>query len=447
MNKGRRNLVRIISFLTAVVVVLVVWGGTCAYELSVVKRQVGASRERALAELGTYMNDIDINLQKCRYVSGSVMLSRISEKLWRSSSAAKQNLSEITDGNTDVSAVYKFLSQVGEYTLALNKKAASGKDLSVKEKENLEELKKYSERISQKVNYLTEQNESGTLDFEEVKSTLEGGDGENNIYIANELNDTNQSLGDYPTLIYDGPFSDNIGNKTSQLLKNAERVSQKEALKKAADFLNISENDLFFLNKTESNMSTYTFYNSSLTVSVTQKGGLVCSFLSWEYAGESQISQEEAVKVATEFLNEHGYKKIKESYYSTSDGICTVNFSYYEGGVTYYTDLIKVSVALDNGEITAFDATGYLVNHTKRTVPDKTKYTLESAQKFLNGDLTVLSCKKVFIPTEWESEIYVYEYRCKSEESQEMLVYLDPQSGEEQDILLLLYADGGILTQ
>lgn len=446
MKKRRRNLVRIVSFLTAVVVVLAVWGGTNAYKLSVVKRQVRASRERALTQLGTYMNDIDVNLQKCKYAAGGDMLSRISEELWRSSSSAKENLSEITDGNTDVSGIYKFLSQVGEYTLSVNKKAALGKEVTAEEKETLEKLKKYSEEISKKINYLTEQNESGGLDFEEVKSTLEN-DGDGNLYIANELNDTNQTLGDYPTLIYDGPFSDNIGNKSSQLLKNAERISQKEALKKAADFLNIAENELYFLNKTESNMSTYTFYNSALTVSVTQKGGIVCSFLTWKYAGESEISQEDAVKIATEFLNERGYKKIKESYYSTTDGICTVNFSYYEEGVTYYTDLIKVSVALDSGEITAFDATGYLVNHTKRSVPEKTKYTLTSAQKLLNTDLRVLSCKEAFIPTEWESEIYVYEYHCKAKDSQEVLVYIDPQTGDEKDILLLLYSDGGVLTQ
>ena len=41
----------------------------------------------------------------------------------------------------------------------------------------------------------------------------------------------------------------------------------------------------------------------------------------------------------------------KESYYSVADHICTVNFAAQQNGVTCYPDLIKVSVAMDNGSI------------------------------------------------------------------------------------------------
>lgn len=446
MRKSKRKIVRIVAFPTALVLVLAIWGAVNMYNLNLVNRQVTASRERALTQLGTYMNDIDLNLQKCMYASGAQMLSDVSSKLWRSSASAKESLSEITDGNTDVSGVYKFLSQVGEYTLSLNEKIASGEELSAEESENLSKLKKYSEQLSKNVNYLVEQNESGGLDFEEVKSTLEG-EGSGKLYLGDELNDANQSMQDYPTLIYDGPFSDNIERKTSRLVENLEEVSQKDAQKKAAEFLGINEDELYFLSKTDSNLSNYTFYNSDTTVCVTQKGGLVCSVLSSDYAGESVISQEDAVKKATEYLKKHGYKKIKESYYSTADGICTVNFSYYENGVTFYTDLIKVSVALDTGKITAFDTTGYLMNHTKRDIPENPKYTLESAQKFLKKSFRLISSAKAFIPTESGGEIYVYEYHCEADDGQEILVYLDSQTGEEKDILLLLYSDGGVLTK
>ena len=40
------------------------------------------------------------------------------------------------------------------------------------------------------------------------------------------------------------------------------------------------------------------------------------------YAGESKISAEDAIRKATAFLGEKGYTKIKESYYSTVDGVC-----------------------------------------------------------------------------------------------------------------------------
>lgn len=446
MIKKRRTLVRIVSFLTAIVVALGVWGGMNMYKLAVIRRDVQASRERALTQLGTYMDDIDINLQKCMYSSSEAMLSDVASKLWRSSSSAKESLSEITDGNTQVSGFYKFLSQVGEYTLSLNEKLATGEKLTIEETDNLKKLKNYSEKLSRTINYLIEEEENGGLNFEEVQSTLQS-KGDEKLYLATELNDANQALEDYPTLIYDGPFSDHINSKKSELVKNLEEITQDNAQEKAAKFLGLNKEDIYFLNKTDSNLSTYTFYNNDTTVSVTQKGGLVSYMLKSRYAGESKVDAKEAVKKAKAFLQEKGYTKIKESYYSTVDGVCTVNFSYYEDGITYYTDLIKVSVALDNGEISGFDATGYIMNHKSRAVPENVKYTLESAQKLIKDDLKVLSYKKAFIPTDYETENFVYEYHCRAEDSQEILVYIDPVSGQEKDILILLYTDGGVLTK
>lgn len=446
MIAKRRKTVRKISFLTAIIVALSVWAGVSSYKLVMAKKEVQRSNERALTQLGTYLDDIYLNLQKCMYSRSENMLSEMSSKLWRSSASAKENLSEITDGNTEISGVYKFLSQVGEYTLSLNERLAQNKELTKEETENISKLLEYSKKLSEDINYLISQEENGLLDFEEIKSTLQS-EGDSSIYIGDSLNDANQSINDYPTLIYDGPFSDHVNNKKPVLIEHLEVVSQAQAQEKAADFMGADSQHIKFHSKTENNLSTYNFYNGDYTVSVTQKGGVVCYMLTSTYASEIRLSPEDAVKKATEFLKDKGYTQIKESYYSTNDGICTINFAYYEDGVTYYTDLIKVSVSLDEGKITAFDATGYLMNHRERKIPQKVKYTLENGKKLLKKDLKVISYKKTYIPTEWETEEYAYEYHCKANDGNEILVYIDPVTGEEIDILILLYSDGGRLTK
>lgn len=40
-----------------------------------------------------------------------------------------------------------------------------------------------------------------------------------------------------------------------------------------------------------------------------------------------------------------------ESYHLTENNIMTINFAYQDGGALCYPDLVKVGVALDNGEI------------------------------------------------------------------------------------------------
>lgn len=444
--KKRRPLIRIISFLSAVVITLAIWGAVSSFKLAVAERAIKASNERALTQLGTYLDDINLNLQKCTYCSGDSMLSDVTSKLWRSSASAKESLSEITDGSVEISGVYKFLSQVGEYTLSLKERIAKGESITEEETEILNKLLKYSEQLSKNVNYLIEQEENGLLDFEEIKSTLQN-QGTERTLLSNGLNDANQSLNDYPTLIYDGPFSDHIMNKKSVLVEDLKIVTEAQAKENAAAFLKIKSDNLQLLSKTQNNLSTYTFYNQDCTISVTQKGGKVVSMLKSQYVNEIKLSTEEAIRKATEFLKGHGYTKIKESYYSTTDGICTINFSYYNNGVTYYTDLIKVSVALDTSDITGFDATGYIMNHKTRTIPKNLKYSPIEGKKLVNKNLTILSYKKAFIPTEWESEVYVYEYHCKDKDGQEVLIYINPVTGEEADVLILLYTDGGVLTK
>ncbi len=444
--RKRRPLIRTVSFLSAVVITLSIWGAVNSFKLAVAKREIKASNERALTQLGTYLDDINLNLQKSTYCSGESMLSDVTSKIWRSSASAKESLSEITDGDVELSGVYKFLSQVGEYTLAIKERIARGEKITLEDTENLNKLLKYSEQLSKNVNYLIEQEENGLLDFEEIKTTLQKENSER-MLLRTGLNDANQSLNDYPTLIYDGPFSDHIMNKKSVLVEKMKVTTEAQAKEKAADFLKIKSDGLQLLNKTNNNLSTYTFYNQDYTVSVTQKGAVAVSMLKSQYVSEIKLSSEEAIKKAAEYLKERGYTKIKESYYSTTDGICTVNFSYYDNGITYYTDLIKVSVALDTGEITGFDATGYVMNHKTRTIPSNVKYTPIQAKKLINENLSVISYKKAVIPTDWEDEIYVYEYRCIDEKKQEVLVYIDPVTGEEADILILLYTDGGVLTK
>ncbi len=447
MRKSRRKTVRIASFLVAVIVALVTLSTISTVKYMKTEKLLNASRERALTELGTQLDAISLNLDKCLYASTSPMIANVSTEVWRASTAAKTNLSEITDGEAELSAIYKFLSQVGEYTMTLNEKSAAGEKISSEETENLKKLSEYAEKLSGEVNYLISEEQSGGLQFEYVKSTLAKAEGDEKLYLGEELDDAKQTMTDYPTLVYDGPFSDNIDTKKSALIENLPEISKEEAQKKAAEFLNASETELYFLSECNGNIDCYSFYNADLTISITKKGGIVTYMIYSRFADESTLTYEEAIKAATLFLNQRGYKNVKESYYAVADGIMTINFAFYENGITYYTDLIKVSVALDNGEITAFDSTGYIMNHTKRDETGDYKYTLESGRKLLNSSLKVKSSKKVFIPTDFGTEIFAYEYHCVAADNQEILVYIDPKTGTEADILILLYTDNGVLTK
>lgn len=444
---SRRNKIRVISYLSACVAVLFIWGAVNAAKLTAAKRELNASKERALTEFGTYMDEISLNLDKSVYVSTAPMMAELSNEVRLATSAAKAALSEITDGKAELSDIYKFLSQTGEYTAALSKKTSSGEKIEGEELEKLYKLKEYAAVISDRINYLIDEKQNGGLDFEQVKTTLSSEDDSNMLYFGSELEDTEQVMDDYPTLIYDGPYSDHLENGSAALLEGVKEVSKAEAQRKAAEFLGVSGDELYFLSECDGSLPCYTFYNTSYTVSLTKKGGITSYVLSSKYAGESKLSNEDAVKIASDYLESKGYRNVRETYYASADGICTVNFAYYEDEITYYTDLIKVSVSLGDGSVTGFESTGYIMNHKNRSIDKERKLTLKDGEKLLNSELSIKNERLAVIPTDYKTENFVYEYHCKAQDGTELLVFLDPDTGEEKDILILLYYDGGVLTK
>ena len=165
------------------------------------------------------------------------------------------------------------------------------------------------------------------------------------------------------------------------------------------------------------------------------------------YAGEATISAAEAIKRGKEYLKKTGFdKNVTETYYSTYDGICTVNYAYEADGIICYSDLIKVSISLETGEAVALDSRGWLMNHREREA-EKSILSLPECRKILSPLLSVVSARLAFIPLENGREELCYEFHCKDSEGQESLVYINAVSGKEENILLLLYSDDGVLTK
>ena len=156
------------------------------------------------------------------------------------------------------------------------------------------------------------------------------------------------------------------------------------------------------------------------------------------------LSNEEADNKGKEYLEKRGYTNMKETYYLKQEGIMTINYAYVQDGVVMYPDLIKVKVALDNGDILGVETTGYLNNHTVRDISN-IKITKEETKKTLNSQLNIESEGMAVIPTEWQTEILCYEFKGKVDDT-EFLVYINAENGREEDILVIKDTPNGILT-
>ena len=125
-----------------------------------------------------------------------------------------------------------------------------------------------------------------------------------------------------------------------------------------------------------------------------------------------ESTKEEAVQKGKEYLANKGFGNMQETYYLKENGFITVNYAYNQNNVVIYPDLIKVKIALDNGEIIGLETTGYLNCHYERTIP-MTKVSIEDARKKLTDKVQITSEGLAIIPTEWKTEKFCYEFKGK----------------------------------
>ena len=443
--KVKKNFIRAISFLSVACAVLLVSTVVYANRASKYKFATEIAYERALNELCESLDNITVSLQKGTYSSTGRMLSDIGNDLNRQASCAKVSLGQLTDKNIKSDEIYKFLSQIGAFTTAIAKDEDK-LSLSSDQKENMKELLVFSQSLSENLGKIRDGSYRGEIVSEKVSDSLTPKE-ELPRTFSDSITDAGKNMADYPTLIYDGPFADNVLNKEGgKMLKTFDEITREEARKIAGGLLKTSPESLREEADVTYKIELYCFSKGDVGIAVTKKGGKLCYMINPRGTAEETISSKEGIKRAKKFLREIGYESMRETYYSLYDGVCTINFAYSKDGIFHYSDLIKVSVALDSGDILSIDAGGYLMNHTERDIYEE-KLSLEQAKKIISSELKIISENSAVIPLDTGKEAYCFEFRCKDKKGQEVLIYIDKATGEERDILLLLYADGGILTR
>lgn len=445
INLKKRTFIRIISFTLAVIFSLV---GCIIKNKRTIKHfttEINNGYSKNLSELNSNLDNITKSLEKIIYTNTASQFSALSNDILAESLAAKNSLLSLPNSTGDeLKTINKFLSQVGDYTSYLSKKIIENNEISQDDRDNLSKLLKTGQTINQSLNEISLNYENIDSWHKEISAKIDSVDIDNSF--STELTEIEESLNDYPTLIYDGPFSDHILTAEPKMTKNEKEITREQAMKKVATVFNIDEDLIKNGSDENSQLPAYGFYTEDTTVSVTKRGGHIVFFRKYRKISEQKVSEEETVKIASEFLKNNSNETFTESYYFTDEGVCTVNFAYKNGATVCYTDLIKVGVAIDTGEIVFLEARGYLMNHEKRSITTP-KYTQDDAKNILAKSLKINSVKQALIPSDGNNEIHCYEFNCDGQNGEKLLIYVNSNTLNEEKIFTVLSTDGGTLVE
>ena len=409
----------------------------------------------ALYELVDYVQNVENYLAKSMITSTPEHGAETLTKAWREANLAQVYLSQLPVSSTELSNTAKFLNQVSEYSYSLSRKNIYNEELSQEDFDNLKQLHDYCTELKNTLDQLSTDMNEGRITWDELTKDTEIAFAQqvDNLSAATFSN-LDENFGEYAGLIYDGAFSEHMESAEKKGLTGNE-TDEEKAKQIAKEF--IGEDRISELNSNglveNGNIQVYDFYaklkdedeNNPLTISISKIGGHIVNMNYNRQIDIETISYEEANKIGMEFLKSRGIENMKETYYLKEGGVLTINYAYEQNDVVMYPDLIKLKIALDNGEILGIETSGYLNNHTEREI-SSIKISKEEAKAKLNKNLEITSEGLAIIPTEWKTEILCYEFKGKIDET-DFLVYINAETGREENILVIIDTPDGILTQ
>ena len=448
----RRVRVLAASFTAAAFAVSVGFGVQGHIRAEDYRRQLDNGYRQAFTELTTAAGELDAALEKVTYATTPSLFASLCAQAYAKALAAQTALGELPYGNVELEQTAAFFAKAGDYAMAMARGAGAEGVCTDENRETLRGLAAAAGELSATLQALQPQLDGGALHPEDVAAVearlAAAAEDGGQVTSGSAFQTVETDFPQVPTLIYDGPFSEHLSGRTPQMLEGLPQVTEEEARRAAAAFAGLRAEVFTRTSDGAGELPAWGFSalvdGGELYVEITKQGGQVLQMLSSRPGGEAALSRKEGVEQAAAFLEEHGYRDMSPSYFLEGDGILTVHFAPLLDGVYCYPDLVKVGVALDNGDVVSFEAHGYLMNHGARE-PAAPAVSADEAAERVDSSLTVLSRQLALIPTGGEYEVLCHEFKCQNADGGHVLVYVNAATGQQERILLLLEDENGTL--
>lgn len=378
-------------------------------------------------------------------------------RVWQNAYNAEEYLSQLPINQQGIIQSNKFFNQVGDYTFAMAQKSIKGKKLSTEDVKNLQQLYEYAVNLSMSFREIEDEavgGEAWKSRFRRQKTSQiideKTDEAEQKNPVETRFTKFEERMNLYPELIYDGPFSEHVIQGVKAKLQG-EKITAEEAEKKVREF--ISEDriqEIEQIDGTKGEVVTFNFkvtqkeYNDPLYINISEIKGYTAYVLNNREIEQAHISRKQAIEIADQFLEEKGFRNMMPTYSLKTENTAVVNYAYVQEDVIMYPDLIKVKIALDNGDIIGFDSTHYLTLNEQRDITEP-QITPEEARQNVSVRATIEEAPKLcYIPTSYGKEIYCYEVKV-TRGNEHFLIYINANTGLEEKILKAIISENGTL--
>ncbi len=442
-SKSNKALIIVTIILSIAVVALGILYGISLSSLNNFQTSLENVYQKNFYELVDEVNNAETKLNKVLASNSNTYRSKLLKEVSKNASEAQTRLNMLPYSINGLSDTISFVNQLSGYTETLAKNLDKGEKIDGKDQETLEKVYESVVNIKKSLNSMSKQMWEG---YNITSSSLKL-DGDYNS-LTSDMSAMNGEDIEYPTMIYDGPFSDSQVNKEVKGL-NFSEVSMETAKNNLGKILtNISVDNLKFNGESSGHFQTYDFSyedeNGVYTFAqVTKKGGRLLTLSSQNIYKTKKLELANAEKIALDFAKKAGIESMKVVWSDVVGDDAFINLAPVIDGVIIYPDLVKVKVDLTKGDVLGFEASSYYMNHVNRKILPARIIESVAKAKIYSG-LYVKDSRLALIPLEYGEEVLCYEFIC-SMNGNTYYVYINAVNGAEENILKVVQTDNGNL--
>jgi len=410
--------------------------------------------QRSLQDFAAQLDELETDMAKGQVANSATQMSYYLGQAFSRSQAASQNLAQLPAEQTGLSYMGQFLTQTGDFARTLSQRLAGGGTLTAAETKTLSDIHGRLLEVNRKVQDLvlrmntenlawTDPKPKFNLGWTRIQLAEAAAEGQEGVAgsVRGGLDQLDASLQKLPPFDYTGEFSSRSVQKPLGL--PAGEVSKEQAQSIAKEFLaKVGYPGVVpqFTGDVQEPFAGYVFQHAQAYVEVSRQGGVVRIYRDQRPLQVRTLGLDEAKRKAMDILKGMPGSLVLTS---TEDNGAYVQVEAVseENGIRLYPDKVRIMVALDNGQITGYDATPFWAFHHARELPAP-KLTLAQAASKLHTGLKVSESRKALIAMPGNREVLSYEFRGRYQ-GEDYLLYINAVSGTEEKIQRIIHTPRG----
>jgi len=388
----------LIAFLTIGIVGTGYWGYQEHQDKNSILIKAENNYQRAFHNLNNNISNLEDELGKSIAMNSRKLLAPCMANIWRLASHARSNLGQLPLMLLPFNETEKFIAQIADFTYEIGMRDLDNEPITDEEWKQLKSLHAEAKEIQAELRKIQTKVLDENLRWMDVEMAIASEDKDMGKGIIQGIEVIDRQVQGYIETEFGSTDNKHFGkNDDGKEDIKGKSINEEQAKEKVREFLNLKSDTAIELEEAVNTDNYYSYsFNvkppdreNEISIEVSKKGGHVLWLLDSRDIEESSISLNEAQNKAEAFLKNRGITSMVAVESNQYDNVGVFDFVYSKNNVLVYTDLVRVKVALDNGDITGYEAVDYVLAHDpKREIP-KPKITFEQVKAKVNKNFNI----------------------------------------------------------